>query len=155
MSIRDLIAAPSVEREEVVEFAGRQFKVVGKASASLLDSTFYKDPAEVAKYAAHFQNLTGEEFSDVLVRKVFLVQATLVADDVEGRERYDPVEIAMLAVRQGAFFHMLVAAAFKVTGFDDQEMMVAEAAAGESGASGPEHSSSGSASEAPESPAES
>jgi hypothetical protein len=116
MSILKRIGRPIEERRKLVQWQGDTYAVVGSSDIALFEHTLFLDDDAKARRAAHWEAVTGRSFHLETVPKLLLICATLEHEEDPAR-RYDEIEIAQLALRDGALASMLFAAAAEVTGW--------------------------------------
>lgn len=127
--LREIIEQPIATRSKTVERNGQSFVVTGMPDANLLGRTVFVTPDHRATRAAHYENVTGCPFDAEIVGEVLLVRECLEHED-DKDARYDEVEIAKLALRDGHLFTQLYLAACSVVGFEtDAAETIVEAAA--------------------------
>src|SRR3990167_11053271 len=121
MSLLEMLQQPAVDRTATVKYKGAQYTLRGRASATLYERCFMLSDSDKTKYAQHWGRLNDTEFSESLVPKVMAIAETLEHED-DAEKRYDPTEIAKLAIIRGDLFLKLLVAALEVLGLTEDDV---------------------------------
>lgn len=149
MGLKELIEEPVGATSQDVIYEGNTFRVTGMADANVIGRTLMMTPDQRKTRANHWSTVLGVTFDEQTVPRAMLVQSVLEHEDDPAR-RYDEVEIAHLAVKQGPLFVMLFMAALQVVGYTAEGPMPAIMGA----AAGNSESSEESGQTSPSSPAD-
>lgn len=130
MPVSKLIQEPVEDRLQKVDHGKEDFMLCGRPDANLYGNSLLLSEQDRNRKAFHWTTVLGLDrpFSPDLVPQVMLVRDTLQHEEDPSR-RYDEVEIASLAVKQGPLFMKLVAAAFTVSGLTEGDLNPIEAVA--------------------------